>query len=208
MLYGFPGSGKSFFARQMSEVLNIAHLHSDRIRSELFENPTFNKQENAIVEHLMEYMAEEFLRTGVSVIYDMNAARVTQRRAIRDIARRHGSESLIVWLQVNTESAYARAMARDRRKTDDKYAAPIDRAIYDTQLASMQNPKEEDYVVISGMHTFASQQNSVMKKLHEYGLLSLETVSDKIVKPELVNLVPKINPGGRVDMSRRNIVIR
>jgi predicted kinase len=77
-LYGYPGSGKSYVARNMEEVLQIASVSADRIRHELFRNPRYDAQENAIVAQLMNYMAEEFLRAGVSVVYDANAMRVGQ----------------------------------------------------------------------------------------------------------------------------------
>jgi adenylylsulfate kinase-like enzyme len=48
-LYGFPGSGKSYVSRNLNEVVQIAHVSGDRIRSELFENPRYDAQENAIV---------------------------------------------------------------------------------------------------------------------------------------------------------------
>lgn len=209
MLYGFPGSGKSYFARQFADELQLAHLSSDRIRSELFEEPTYSKDENGIVDHLMEYMAEEFLRAGVSVVYDTNVARLAQRRAMRDMARKLHSNTMLIWLQIDAESAFNRSRSRDRRKSDDKYSAPIDHATFNGILQHMQMPKDEDYVVISGKHTFATQRSSILKKLYDLGYLSGQDVQSKIVKPELINLVPKINPlSGRVDMSRRNISIR
>ena len=72
MLYGYPGSGKSYVARQLSNHLQAAHVQGDRIRFELFEQPRFDKQENAVVTQLMDYMTEEFLNSGISVIYDTN----------------------------------------------------------------------------------------------------------------------------------------
>ena len=60
--------------------------------------------------------------------------------------------------------------------------------------------------MVSGKHTYISQKNATYKKLLERGLLNLENNDGRVVKPELVNLVPKLN--GRVDPSRRNIVIR
>jgi predicted kinase len=53
-LYGFPGSGKSYVARNLVDVVQMAHVSGDRIRSELFENPRYDAQENAIVTHLMK----------------------------------------------------------------------------------------------------------------------------------------------------------
>ena len=71
----------------------------------------------------------------------------------------------------------------------------------------MQNPIEsENYIVISGKHTFNTQKSAVTKRLYEIGLLRADSVSTVVVKPGMVNLVP--NPAaGRVDMSRRNISI-
>jgi len=208
MLYGFPGAGKSYFARQLAETLNAAHIQGDRIRSELFEQPRYDKEENDVITHLMDYMAEEFLAAGMSVIYDTNAMRATQRRELREMARKAKAEYVLVWLQIDTESAFARVSKRDRRRADDKYAMPLDRATFDKQLSGMQNPQTtEDYVVISGKHIFDMQRSAFMKRLREIGLITPEEASSNIIKPGLVNLVPKPT-GGRVDMSRRNIIIR
>jgi hypothetical protein len=75
----------------------------------------------------------------------------------------------------------------------------------------MQNPRNvEDYMVISGKHVFPTQFGAIMKRMHELGMVQSDQLSNKVVKPGMVNLVPsKISvAGGRVDMSRRNIVIR
>src|SRR4051794_33784590 len=98
ILYGYPGSGKTHFSRQLSDAVSIAHVSGDRIRYELFEKPHHDKQENDVVNHLMEYMAEEFLQAGVSVIYDANALRLSQRRALRDMARKAHAQPVLIWL--------------------------------------------------------------------------------------------------------------
>jgi predicted kinase len=207
LLYGFPGAGKTHFARQLTEHIHAAHVQSDRIRFELFEQPRFDRQENEIVSHLMNYMTEEFLRAGISVVYDMNAARLSERRALRDMARKLKAHPVLIWFQIDTESAFARARQRDRRKSDDKYAAPIDRTTFETMASRMQNPTTtEDYIVVSGKHNFQTQRSAVIKKLYDMGLLSTD-LATKVVKPGLVNLVPS-PVAGRVDNSRRNIVIR
>lgn len=205
-MYGFPGVGKTHFARELCDVVQAAHVQGDRIRFELFESPRYDKQENEIVNHLMDYMASEFLSAGISVVYDINAMRSSHRRELREMARKASAAHLLIWLQIDSESAYLRATRRDRRKNDDKYAMPIDQHIFDKQLGYMQNPQNEDYIVISGKHTFGTQRNAVMKKLYDMGLVGTDG-QVSVAKPGLVNLIP--NPmAGRVDPTRRNIVIR
>lgn len=208
MLYGFPGSGKTFFARQLCETIHAAHIQGDRIRSELFETPHYNQQENSIVTHLMDYMAEEFLNAGVSVVYDVAASRLAKRRLLRELARRLKIQPLLIWLQIDADSAFDRAIKRDRRHPDDKYAMPIDRTTFESMASQMQPPTTtEDYLVISGKHTFVTQKSAIVKRLRELGLITPDEVKSNVPKPDLINIVPNIN-GGRVDMTRRNILIR
>ncbi len=151
MFYGFPGAGKTYFARQLTENIQAAHLQSDRIRGELFDNPRYDKQENDIVTQLMDYMTEEFLTAGLSVAYDVNAMRSGQRRALRDLAYKCHAQPLLIWFQMDADTAFARNLKRDRRRADDKYASKWDRTTFESVVAHMQNPKPgEDYAVISG----------------------------------------------------------
>lgn len=208
LLYGYPGSGKTFFARQLCEQVVAAHVQDDRMRAELFENPAYSKDENHIVSSLMDYMAGEFLNAGVSVVYDTNAMRASKRRTLRNMAAKAGAETILVWLQIDVETAYGRVSRRDRRKTDDKYAQPLDRTSFDALGAGMQNPETtERYLVVSGKHVFNTQKSAFLRHLLDRKLINLEPGANQIGKPGLVNLIP--NPSaGRVDMSRRNIIIR
>lgn len=209
LLYGFPGSGKSTFARHLSSELGMAHVHSDRIRHELFEKPRYDSRENDVVNHIMDYMTEEFMRSKISVVYDANTPSLKDRRMLRDVARKYKFSPVLVWIQIDHESAFNRVIKRDRRKIDDKYASPIDRTTFEDLAGQMQNPgPDEDYVVISGKHTFSTQRHNIYKKLYNQGLAKHPSGSDKgVVMPGLVNLIPNAR-AGRVDNTRRNIKIR
>ncbi|MEX1995345.1 MAG: ATP-binding protein [Candidatus Saccharimonadales bacterium] len=205
-LYGYPGSGKSFVARSLTTSLEMAHVSADRIRSELFQNPRYDAQENAIVAHLMNYMTEEFLNAGVSVVYDTNALRLSQRRALRELASKHHADYLLIWLQIDIESAYARTQARDRRTADDKHAEPQTQLTFDKQVSAMQNPKDEEYLVISGKHAFITQKSAIINRLWQKNLISSDALQHNVAKPELINLVPYPQTTHE-DLSRRNISV-
>jgi predicted kinase len=207
LFYGYPGAGKTYFARQFCEHVQAAHVQADRIRGELFEQPRYDQQENEIVTHLMNYMSEEFLAAGLSVAYDVNAIRGKQRKQLREMALRNRAQPILIWFQMDQETAFARNRKRDRRRADDKYAQQLDRSSYDALIGQMQNPAPgEDYAVISGKHLFNMQLSAVISKLREQGVLAHDDASSRVIKPGMVNLVPK-NPG-RFDSSRRNISIR
>ncbi len=208
LLYGYPGAGKTYFARQICDEIAAAHIHDDKIRHEIFENPRYDKQENQILMQLMQYMTEEFLKAGLSVVFDTNTMRVGHRRIMRDLARKFNAKPVQLWFQIDPDSAFARASTRDRRKTDDKYAVQLDERTFSQIAGFMQNPgPTEDYIVLSGKHTFGTQSKMFMKRLFDMGLISPQSASAKVARPGLMNNVPS-QLHGRVDESRRNIRIR
>jgi hypothetical protein len=155
----------------------------------------------------MEYMAEEFLNAGISVIYDTSMSRKADRHEIRELARKKHAKTLLVWFQVDPDTAFARLRKRDRRKTEDKYAVDYTEKDFRHLASRMQHPEPtEDYVVVSGKHTFPSQKTAVFKKFMEMGLIDNASARANVAKPGMVNLIPNTQIG-RVDMTRRNINI-
>lgn len=207
VMYGYPGSGKSYFGRQFADDSSSAYINDDTLRFEFIENPTYDKNENSTIEHLSVYMLNNFLKAGVSVVYDCNNDKISDRKMLLEIAKEHKAEVIIVWNQIDVESSFTRVNNRDGRKTDDRYAQSLDRTSFESIINKMQNPTEkEDYVVVSGKHTFNTQKHAVYKKILEKKLLDPEFAGNNLPRPEMVNLIPNLN-GGRVDNNRRNISI-
>lgn len=208
LLYGLPGSGKSFFSRQTSEALSIPHISSDRIRYELFEKPTMSKEELSVVQNIMLMMLEEFLKLGISAIFDISINRLQDRRNLRDMIRKSGGQSVLIWLQSDPDTCFNRAKSRDKRKADDKYSHEITPEQFENVEKSMQNPQNEDAIVLSGKHLYDSQKQSLLRRLREMQLLDDTELTRSVAKPELVNLVSHAQmTAGRVDPNRRNVII-
>ena len=153
-------------------------------------------------------MTEEFLSAGVSVIYDYTTIRKAQRRKLREVARKKNAETVIVWFQMDMETAFRRLSQRDRRRSDDKYAVDYTPDMFKKYVSHMQHPENvENYVVVSGKHTYNSQQTSLFKKLLEMKLVATGEGQSKVAKPGMINLVPRMP--SRLDlMQRRNINVR
>ncbi len=208
-LYGMPGAGKSYLARNIADNYGMAVVSSNKIRNILFENPTYDKSENDIVEKLMIDQAEQFLKNDIGVVYDISASRIMQRRALRGLSRKLKINDLLIWIQIDQDTAYSRSTNRDHRKPDDKYSKNLTLENFNIQLRQMQNPVDESGIVVSGKHIYNTQNIAIQKKLIKMGLIDNDDLGKKIAKPELVNLVSKAQiVGGRVNYSRRNIIIR
>lgn len=198
-LYGAPGSGKTFVGRNLANALQVAHLSADRLRSQLFANPRFDAQENSIVRHLMNYMTEQFLSAGLSVVYDTHLPSSAERRRLRELARKHKADYLLVWLQIDNDSAFTRTQNRDHRTADDRDAQEHTKETFDALVSAMQNPQAEDYVVISGKHAFATQKSAIISRLYKKGLVKSGIVQKTVTRPDLVNLIPSLGSDSEIE---------
>ena len=114
----------------------------------------------------------------------------------------------MVWIQIDADSAYARSISRDKRKADDKFSNNLTKPQFELFMKVMQNPVQENYIVVSGKHVFNSQKNTIVRRLIEAGLIAMNDATAPIAKPGMVNLVSRAQSQmGRVDYTRRNIDI-
>ena len=134
----------------------------------------------------------------------MNALKQSQRRSIKEFAKSQKAETLMLWFQVDPDTAYIRNIKRDRRKLDDRYAVSHDVDSFKQQASMMQAPDiHENYIVISGKHSYNSQRSNVIKKLADMGVIKPSSAMHKMVKPDLVNLIPNSR---KID-SKKHIIL-
>ena len=70
VLCGLPGTGKSYFARQLSRRLDLVILETDRLRKTLVPKPVYTPDEHARVFAVSHLLIEEFLTKGRRVLFD------------------------------------------------------------------------------------------------------------------------------------------
>ena len=166
IMVGLPGAGKSFFAKQFSETFGAPTVSYDRLRFELFNDITFSKEEQVIVDRIAKYQIEELVKTKRTFLIDGGGNSHAERTKLQKIAKKHNYETLIVWVQVDDASARRRSFNRSSRKADDKYNRSLNSDEYQTQKKQLTPPKSnEQYIVISGKHTYNTQAKVVLRKL-------------------------------------------
>ena len=59
IVFGLPGSGKSYFASRFAKVINAGYVNSDKVRKENFEKRIYSDQEKkAVYDKMLEQMKE------------------------------------------------------------------------------------------------------------------------------------------------------
>lgn len=192
-MHGIPGAGKSAFARQFSDFTGIAHINSDRIRYELYDDAQFTGAENTTVWRLTSYMAELLLSQGQSIIFDMHLPTLSLRKTLQGLAKENKADFVVVWVQTDYETALYRATHRDRRRVDDRFSFQLSPALHERLSRMGSAPNESKSIVVSGKHLFSTQKTPVIRKLRELNLL--ETIEN--------SSIPAGNRSGRVDHDRR-----
>jgi predicted kinase len=159
-MVGIPGSGKSFFAEHFADTFKAPIISHNRLRTELFKSPTFNKSEDEIISRISDYMLDEVLKTERTVVYDGKSDLRISRDLIAKKAKSFGYEPLFVWAQTDIATAKKRAT----KKTTDKPVISTEQ--FDIILKQFSAPHRiENTIVISGKHTYSSQLKIVLKYL-------------------------------------------
>ncbi len=193
---GYPGAGKSHVARKLAEDLMITRVSADRIRYELFESPQYSRDEDAIVFSIFDYMTDELLKAGQSVICDGDFSLRKSRRLKYELARSYQTKPVVIWVQTDIDTAKARSMSRDGRKTDDKYSPSLNDETFDRLLQKFKAPNREPIIVVSGKHAYKIQKRNILNKLHQAGYIKPKgdaqekTGSEIKVSPQIVPRKP------------------
>lgn len=174
IMVGAPGSGKSFFASRFSETFSVPYISWEAIRSVLFHEATYSKEDETIVEDVAMAMLEQLVKTSATLIYEGDSLTQKSRLDLAKMIRKLGYEPLFVWVQIDSASSKARSLKLG-----------MSPAVYDTLERRFTPLKEaEPYVVVSGKHTYASQLKIVLRRLSSARAVAAGN-SSRPLKPSL-----------------------
>lgn len=164
ILSGLPGSGKSFFAGQFSDMFGAPLVSHDRIRYELFTQPQFNSSELEIISRLADYQMSELVKTKRSFVIDGGGNTLAERQNLHKLAIAHGYDTFLIWVQTDDATCRRRAMQRSPKGADVQSPNLTD-SQWVEQAKRFVQPVRERHMVISGKHAFSTQAKMVLRKL-------------------------------------------
>lgn len=162
-MYGYPGSGKTYFSQRLSEKKGWFHLSSDRIRLKMFDEPEYTQEEHKTVFNFMDYLAAELLRKGMSVVYDANFNFKESREKLARIATETNARYYLVHIETPEETALKRIDTRYKESDNSKkdMYRPITREVFEKLRDEHQELSEdEEVIIIDGMKEFDEQLKS------------------------------------------------
>lgn len=103
VVFGLPGSGKSYFAQHLAQRLDAAYLSSDRIRKELLEVRSYKEAEkNQIYQEMFERIPIA-LETHKYVVLDASFYQKSTRMLLKSMAEHLGQALHFIELRADEE---------------------------------------------------------------------------------------------------------
>lgn len=171
---GYPGSGKTYFARRLAERLPAVLLNTDALRLSMFgsvERIEQLRQTNrsrlyADVFGAMNYAAKQVLKTGQSVIFDAQSSKRRDRQGNHQLATSAGAISLLIWIKTDQEEAIKRGQQREADDDSHRYSAEKMEFLVGRFDKVTELPSPDEHVIeISGQVPFEQQYEIFCNKI-------------------------------------------
>lgn len=170
-MVGHAGSGKSYFARELARRRGFVRINSDSLRSAIFgsaqevqEQPKHIRVEGIFKG--LDYIAEQILLSGKSVIYDSNNNRLMTRKQKRLIAKKCDATSIIVWVKTSKELAVRRVQERDALVDQLKLNKKQSAEVIERHISNLDEPDQtENLIIVDGTESFNKQLSAFSNQL-------------------------------------------
>jgi len=156
IVFGLPGSGKSYFASRFAKVINAGYINSDMIRKEIFKERVYSDEEKRMVYAQMFNQMKESTKQKKNLVLDATFHKKDIRRMFVDEMKGKGGISFIeIQADENT--------TRERLKKPRPYSE-ADFEIY--KLITKQNESlEEPHLILKSTD---DNIDEMLRKASEY----------------------------------------
>jgi predicted kinase len=157
VVFGLPGTGKSFFARQLQKKLNASYFNTDIIRDELGRKGHYDKNSKKLIyERLAEKTSEEVVK-GAGVIIDGTFHKRELRDDFRQIAAKLDQKIYLVEVKASEQTV-------KKRLNEKREYSEADYKVY-RQIKSEFEPEEEPHLIL---WTDRDDINKLIMRTKEY----------------------------------------
>ena len=140
IVFGLPGSGKSYFASKLAERINARYVNSDVIRRELFDVRKYSREEKMNVYNAMLREMKKAILQNKSIVLDATFYQRSIRNkfieAVNEIGKR------IIFIEIRAElKIITERLSRKRENSEADYSVYL-------QIKEVFEPMEEEHLIL------------------------------------------------------------
>jgi predicted kinase len=143
---GLPGTGKSFFCRQLAQRVPSVILESDALRKKLFPSPNYSIEESGRLFSACHLLLVELLEKGIPVIFDATNLSERHREHLYRISDEAGAKFILVSIEAPS------GVVRQRLQKRKEGVSPEDKSdagweVYQKMKENAQKIRRNHFVV-------------------------------------------------------------
>ena len=156
IVFGLPGSGKSYFASRFAKAINAEYINSDRVRKEMFQKRVYSDGEKKAVYDKMLDRMKESSKQKKNLVLDGTFHKKNIRKMFVEQMKGHGG---LLFIEIQADEK----IIRERLKKERPYSE-ADLEVY--QLIRKQNePLAEPHLILKSTDDNIEE---MMRKAQEY----------------------------------------
>ena len=139
IVFGLPGSGKSYFAAHLANKINADYINSDKLRRAMFDTRTYSIKEKLSVYSEMLTQMKEVVKQNKNLVLDATFYKNDIRKKFLDEA---GGKGSIFFIEVKAEESLIRKRLQEKRVDSE-----ADFEVY-KKVKKQWEPLDEDHLIL------------------------------------------------------------
>ena len=156
IVFGLPGSGKSYFAAHLANKINADYINSDKVRRAMFDTRTYSINEKLSVYNEMLTQMKEVVKQNKNLVLDATFYNNDIRKKFLDEAVGAGS---IFFIEVKAEESVIRKRLQEKRVDSE-----ADFEVY-KKVKKQWEPLHEDHLILQSTN---DNINEMLYKAADY----------------------------------------
>lgn len=146
-MMGYPGAGKTTTALTLEQLTGAEHLWADKIRKQMFGQPTHSMAENLELYQHINQQTDQLLAAGKSVIFDTNFNFYKDRQKLRAVATKNDAGTVLLWVQTPKDLAKRRATKEAENNLSRVFGNMSD-DVFERLSGHLEEPHTNEHPVI------------------------------------------------------------
>lgn len=140
IVFGLPGSGKSYFASKLAEQLNAEYTSSDVIRKQLIEKRNYSEKEKFFVYKEMTLLMTRGIKQRKNMVIDATFFKEELRNNFEEVAKKLDED--IIFIEVIAEEEIIKIRTSKKREFSE-----ADYSVY-LQLKEVFEPMKKEHLIL------------------------------------------------------------